>query len=143
MIRTRARAQAIVEFAFVLPVFLLLVFTMIEGARFMMTFALVTDASREGARAATLPSAANVTTVKNTALGRAGGFVPGLTASNISVKQNGTTVTGSFTNRQADDEMSVTVTYTFTFLIRGFSDNTSFPLSTFVMNSTTTMRSEG
>jgi Flp pilus assembly protein TadG len=52
MIRRRPpkRGQALVEFALVLPVFLLMLFGLIDGARFMYMHTVLSQAAREGAR---------------------------------------------------------------------------------------------
>jgi len=50
---TKRRGQGIVEFALVLPVFLLLILGIMEFGRLLFIFASVTAASREGARYAT------------------------------------------------------------------------------------------
>jgi len=48
--RPRRRGQAMVEFALVVPFFLLLVFGIIEGGRFVFYYELLNHATREGAR---------------------------------------------------------------------------------------------
>ena len=48
------RGQSMVEFAIVLPVFLLLVFGMMEFGRVMNQYLVVAEAAREGARSAAL-----------------------------------------------------------------------------------------
>jgi Flp pilus assembly protein TadG len=63
--RRNRRAAAAVEFAIVAPVFFLLVFGMIEYGRMVMIQQVLTNASREGARAAVLDGA-TVATVQNT-----------------------------------------------------------------------------
>ena len=50
MFRKNRLAAAAVEFAVVAPVFLLLVFGMIEYGRMVMVYQILTNASREGAR---------------------------------------------------------------------------------------------
>jgi len=55
--RRKRRATAAVEFAIVAPVFLLLVFGMIEYGRMVMVQQIITNASREGARTAVLDGA--------------------------------------------------------------------------------------
>ena len=55
--RRNRRATAAVEFALVAPVFLLLVLGMIEYGRMVMVQQVITNASREGARAAVLDGA--------------------------------------------------------------------------------------
>lgn len=57
MFRKNRRGAAAVEFAIVLPVFVLLVFGMIEYGRMVMVQQVITNASREGARQAVLDGA--------------------------------------------------------------------------------------
>jgi hypothetical protein len=66
--RIKRRGAAAVEFALVAPVFFLLVFGMIEFGRMVMVQQVITNASREGARAAVLDGATTAsvnTTVTN------------------------------------------------------------------------------
>jgi Flp pilus assembly protein TadG len=56
-VRKRRRGAAAVEFAVVLPVFVILVFGMIEYGRMVMVQQVITNASREGARKAVLDGA--------------------------------------------------------------------------------------
>jgi len=55
--RRNRRATAAVEFAIVAPVFLLMVFGMIEYGRMVMVQQIITNAPREGARTAVLAGA--------------------------------------------------------------------------------------
>jgi Flp pilus assembly protein TadG len=48
--RDRSRAQALVEFALVVPFFLLLVFGIIEAGRFIFYYETLSNSTREGAR---------------------------------------------------------------------------------------------
>ena len=48
--RRRSRGQALVEFALIAPVFLVLVFAIIEGGRFVFFYEVLNNATREGAR---------------------------------------------------------------------------------------------
>ncbi len=57
--RKKRRGAAAVEFAVVAPVFLLLVFGMIEYGRMVMVQQVITNASREGARAGVLDGSSN------------------------------------------------------------------------------------
>ena len=70
----KRRGAAVVEFAFVAPVFFLLVFGMIEFGRMVMVQQIITNAAREGARVAILPSetTAQVTTAVSNYLTGAG-----------------------------------------------------------------------
>lgn len=47
---TPARGQALVEFALVAPIFFLMLFLIIEGARFIFFYEVLNNATREGAR---------------------------------------------------------------------------------------------
>lgn len=57
MCRRNRRGAAVVEFAVVAPVFIMLVFGMIEYGRMVMVQQLLTNASREGARVGVLDGA--------------------------------------------------------------------------------------
>ncbi len=48
--RPRRRGQTLVEFALVLPIFLLLVFAVIDGGRYIFLSSALSNAAREGAR---------------------------------------------------------------------------------------------
>ena len=67
LFRKKRLAAAAVEFAVVAPVFLLMVFGMIEYGRMVMVYQVITNASREGARVAVLDGAstASVTSAVN------------------------------------------------------------------------------
>ncbi|MDA0657753.1 MAG: TadE/TadG family type IV pilus assembly protein [Planctomycetota bacterium] len=56
-IREKRRGTAVVEFAIVAPVFILLVFGMIEFGRMVMVQQMLTSATREGARMAVVEGA--------------------------------------------------------------------------------------
>jgi Flp pilus assembly protein TadG len=68
--RNKRRGAAAVEFAIVAPIFVLLVFGMIEYGRMVMVQQVITNASREGARRAVLDgvTATDVQTTVNTYL---------------------------------------------------------------------------
>ena len=74
--RRNRRGAAVVEFAVVVPIFLMMVFGMIEFGRAIMVQQVLTNASREGARLAVLdsptPTAGQVTTTVTTYLQKAG-----------------------------------------------------------------------
>ena len=59
----RRSGASAVEFALIAPIFMLLVFGMIEYGRMMMVQQVITNASREGARRAVLTGATNVDVV--------------------------------------------------------------------------------
>ena len=54
--RSRRKAQAIVEFAFVLPILLLVLMGIVEFGRIFLAQQTITNASREGARVGILPT---------------------------------------------------------------------------------------
>jgi len=97
LFRRYRRAAAAVEFAVVAPVFLLLVFGMIEYGRMVMVYQVITNASREGARAAVLDGAttSGVTTAVNTYLtsGAVSGATVTVSPNPPSGAQNGDPVT--------------------------------------------------
>jgi len=97
LFRRYRRAAAAVEFAVVAPVFLLLVFGMIEYGRMVMVYQVITNASREGARAAVLDGATtnSVTTAVNDYLttGAVSGATVTVSPNPPSGAQNGDPVT--------------------------------------------------
>jgi Flp pilus assembly protein TadG len=96
-LRNKRKGAAAVEFALVAPVFVLLVFGMIEYGRMVMVQQVITNASREGARQAVLDgtSAANVTTTVNTYLtnGAVSGATVTMNPTNPATAVSGTPVT--------------------------------------------------
>ncbi len=104
LFRRNRRATAAVEFAVVAPVFLLLVFGMIEYGRMVMVYQVLTNASREGARVAVLDGAttASVTAQVNTYL--SSGTITGAT---VTVSPNPPS------NAQYGDPVTVTVSIPF------------------------------
>ncbi|HEX7119425.1 MAG TPA: TadE/TadG family type IV pilus assembly protein [Longimicrobiales bacterium] len=73
--RRRERGQALVEFALILPLLLLLVIGLVEFGRAWNAFQVITDAAREGARTAVVADASitedSVYSVIRSALARA------------------------------------------------------------------------
>jgi len=104
LFRRNRRAAAAVEFAVIAPVFLLLVFGMIEYGRMVMVYQVLTNASREGARAAVLDgaTATSVTSAVNSYLSAA--LVTGAT---VTVAPNPPA------NAQYGDPVTVTVSIPF------------------------------
>ena len=95
------KGQAAVEFALVLPMFIILVFSIMEFSRLWETVSVLTSAAREGARAAAVTAPPDVTAATNAAQNV-------LTAGNIS----NATITVAGPN--AADEVIVTVSITYT-----------------------------
>ena len=77
----RNRGQAVIEFALVLPLLLVILFGIVEFARAWMTMSVLTSAAREGARlaAVTAPDVSLVTARVNEVCGSAGLTVKGVT----------------------------------------------------------------
>ena len=127
----RRTGQAVVEFALVLPVFLLLVFGTIEFGRAYLTLHLLTNASREGARVGSLPGnleAAVDTAVSDflTAAGLAGSHTTTTTVYPEGVAMvSGNERAGGLTDAVQGDRIHITVAYNFVVLsgtiIPGFS----------------------
>jgi Flp pilus assembly protein TadG len=71
-VKKRNAAQALVEFAVVVPVFLLLLFALIDFSRLLFTYVSLSNATREMARTAAVTtgwsSSAAITAFKNTAI---------------------------------------------------------------------------
>jgi hypothetical protein len=137
--RRHERAQALVEFALIAPIFFILLFAIIEGGRFILYYETLNNATREGARYAIvhgyntpcsaggpsgqmppgetppgchdLAGANVVQRVKDTAFGVLGSAV-GVTPCWIDP------VTGTCTgNNGRDQDVKVTATYTYSSLI--------------------------
>jgi len=113
-VRSRGETGAsAVEFAIILPILVLLIFGIIEFSVALYDKAMITNASREGARAGIVYRAPSVTdgeitNIVNNYLGSS------LITFGTAVAAN-TTVTR--TGYNPGDELKVTVNYTYTFLI--------------------------
>ena len=97
--------MAAVEFALVVPIFLLLVFGIIEFGRVMMVQQVLVNASREGARRAVLESAtpsAVVNTVSDY-----------LKAASVDVSESGISVTPDPSSVTNNESITVSVTVPF------------------------------
>jgi len=89
MTKRKLRGQSLVEFALVLPILLLTVMGVVEFGRIFMTQQVITNASREGARAAILPgnTEAEVYETVSTYMSSAG-LVSGLSLETSNVGEN-------------------------------------------------------
>lgn len=124
--RQHEHGQAVVEFALVLPLFLLLFFGIVEFGRVWMTVNVLTSAAREGARVASV-SGSNFTPARTAAQNV-------LSSGNVA----GASVTISGPNSNNEVRVTVTVTYR---TITG----TALPGlgASFQLSQSTTMRWEG
>lgn len=102
--RSKRRGAAAVEFAVVAPVFVLLVFGMLEYGRMVMVQQVITNASREGARRAVLDGATASEVQSTVSSYLTGATVTGATTT-ISPSDPGTAAAG--------DPISVTVSVPF------------------------------
>ena len=112
-----------------LPLFLALVFGMIDGSRLMMARWVVSYAIERGGRVASLRATATTTDVKNAVA--ASGTLIGLPAANVNVEVNGGATV--FTSRKHGDTVHVWMTYVF-----ARSVSFIFPSATINMTATTT-----
>jgi Flp pilus assembly protein TadG len=103
--RANRRGAALVEFAFVLPLFLMFLFGLLEIGRGMMTVSLMTGAARAGCRTGVLPSATN-DTVKETVTKKTTGM--GISTPTIKIFVNGKE--GDVATAQPRDEITVSAT---------------------------------
>jgi len=136
--KNRTRGQALVEFALVVPVFLLVLCGILDFGFMLYSRMTVINASREGARISI--TAANRTTIPSLASGAVLNNVTALNSalittstSCVAIKTSGSCNWSSTTSSQAGDAVSVTVTYTY---------QTFFPLffgSSIPMSSTVQM----
>ena len=136
--RKRSRGQALVEFALVIPVFLLVLCGILDFGLMLYSRMGVINASREGARASV--TASDPTTIPSVANGAAKNAATGISAASITVstacvaiKTSGSCNFSTKTASQPGDAVSVTVSYSY---------HTFFPLffgSTIPMSSTVQM----
>ena len=133
---SRSRGQAMVEFALVIPVFLLILAGLLDFGFMLYSRMGVINASREGARAAV--TAADPTTIPSVATGAARNSATGI-GSSIAVSTSCVHIVSAScdwstkTSSQPGDAVAVTVTYTY---------HTFFPLffgATIPMSSTVQM----
>jgi len=107
----RGRAQSLVEFALVVPLFLGVVLLTIEAGRLMIVWSLLSEASREATRTAVLPGTTTTAPVVSSALQLTAWF--GTTSSDVSVLKNGVSVSGAFAKNRGDT-VSVRIVYHYT-----------------------------
>jgi Flp pilus assembly protein TadG len=108
------KGQAVVEFALVLPVFLLLVFGAIEFGRAYYDLHLLTNAAREGARVGSLPDRLE-SDVQAAVTGflHDVGLSSGCTTATSVTDPAGAARAGGLVNAVEGDRVRVTVSYSF------------------------------
>lgn len=113
--RRRGRSgQAVVEFALILPLFMLLVFGTLEFGRAYYDMHLITNAARGGARLGSLPG--KVESDVNSAVSAsmdAVGLTNGWTCSTEVKDRNGVVRAGGLADAEEGDTVTVTVSYVF------------------------------
>ncbi len=116
--RRRTRGQALVEFALVLPIFILLLAGMLDFGSALYSRMTVINAAREGARAAvTAPLKSDIPSLVSTAVSNASnGLSVGASASCFAIKTTPAPCnfgSGPGTLAKAGDAVDVKVTYTY------------------------------
>ena len=127
--RGRQLGQSLVEFAVVVPIFLILVFGVVDFSLGLKAWLTVTNASREGARVLVLGKTCSQVTTQ---------------AQNVASSlhpQVAVTITPSSCTGVTGDAMSVTVRYTFT-SVTPLGHLTQLLTGPITMSSTSTMRHE-
>ncbi|MCX6022318.1 MAG: pilus assembly protein [Chloroflexi bacterium] len=118
--RGKRRAQSAVEMALMLPIFLTMIYGVIEGSRMAAVYVSLINATREGARVGSKPTATNAeitTAVQQNVLS----FGSGLSTITPTICPSSPSMTatcaplGSVT-RSSGGALTVAVTYTFSFL---------------------------
>jgi Flp pilus assembly protein TadG len=104
----------VVEFALILPVFMVLVFGTLEFGRAFFDIHLITNAARSGARLGCLPgkvetNVSSTVTSFMTAVGLSGAY----TTTTVVKDQTGTVRAGGLAVSQEGDTVTVTVAYPF------------------------------
>ena len=139
--RRGRRGQAVVEFALVIPIFMLVLAAILDFGFMLFQRMTIINAAREGARAAVMvqtPSAASIDTAAwgaATSVASQGGV--SITNSNVTITCVQTSASPSSTtviscdSAKAEDSVVVTVSYTYHTFFPGFFGAT-FPLSSTV-----------
>jgi Flp pilus assembly protein TadG len=127
---TTDEGQAVVEFAVILPVLLLLLFAILQFGVLFNNYIQVTAAAREGARKAATSRTLGVAGAESAATAAAQGAAPGLTTSSMGITypNNPTFIQGS--------DVKVQVTYPYSISIIGLV------VSSGNLTASTTMRVE-
>lgn len=139
---SREQGAQIVEFAFLLPIFLLLVFGIIDFGRAYFSWIIITNGAREGARAAAVGVPAS------TVAGKVQGAVSGLyvTSFSCSTTMGALCITTDNIGGDPGAPVTVSVSYNFSFLvlpnIMALAGNPGLPGGVFPLRASSTMRLE-
>ena len=128
-LRRTDRGQSLAEFAIVVPIFLILVFGIVDFSMALRAWLTVTNASREGARVLVLGQSCSQVTAQSQNVAK--GLSPSVTV----------TITPSTCTGVSGDTMSVSVSYTYKFVtpLGSLAKMITGPIT---MTSTSTMRHE-
>ena len=129
--RRRQNGQALVEFAVVANILVVLLLAIVQFGVVWMNYIAVTDAAREGARRAAVNRSSGQSTMVSAAVSAARAAAPSLQQSNMSVSV--TSLSGTWNQ---GDPIQVTVTYPYALTILGWAAKTG------TLSSTTVMRAE-
>ena len=127
---TSENGQAVVEFAVILPVLLMILFAILQFGIVFNNYIQVTAAAREGARKAAVSRSLGVSAAETAATAAAKAAAPGLKQNNI-----GVTYPNNPTLAQGSD-VAVKVTYPYSISLLGIIVKSG------TLSSTTTMRVE-
>ena len=128
-LRRTDRGQSHAEFSIVVPIFLILVFGIVDFSMALRAWLTVTNASREGARVLVLGQSCSQVTAQSQNVAK--GLSPSVTV----------TITPSTCTGVSGDSMSVSVSYTYKFVtpLGSLAKMITGPIT---MTSTSTMRHE-
>ncbi len=111
--RKSFRAQSLVEFSLVAPLFFFLLFGVLEGGRLIYSYNTINHAAQEAARFGIVADTASVAAVRGKAVDAADPLA--LNSGDVDVQVNGGAK--SYGDRTIGDRLSVTVDYGFTPLV--------------------------
>ncbi len=124
--RASIRAQGLVEFALVAPLFFLLLFGLIEGARLVYAYNTVNHAAQEAARVGVLADTSSINVVRDEAVSSAQPLT--VYSGDVSVEVN--SGSKSFSDRDIGDRLFVSVDYDFVpIVLLVFGSNTPIQVS--------------
>jgi Flp pilus assembly protein TadG len=126
--RRRQDGQALVEFAVVANLLVVLLLAIAQFGIVWMNYIAVTDAAREGARRAAVNRSSGQATMVSAATSAARGAAPSLQQSNLNI-----TVSSQSGTWNQGDPIQVTVKYPYSLTILGWAAKSGFLTSTTVM----------
>lgn len=112
------RGAAAVEFALIAPVLIVMIFGMVDMGMAINAQAIVGNAAREGARAASF-NGANVTATTNVVTSASSSLIGTAPTVSITCQAVGTTTTIACSSAAAGDSVLVAVSYTYKWLTPG------------------------